>query len=514
MTHRDHVVIVGAGIGGLSAAVLLAARGLAVTVLERGPSVGGKMRQVDVGGKLLDAGPTVLTMRDVFEEIFADAGDSLTSHLNLQPVDILARHAWSDHERLDLFADLERSASAIKDFAGPVDARGFLEFSRQAKRVFEALNTAFIRAPRPGPLSLSYRLGYGGLHDLWRTSPFDTLWKNLGTYFQDPRLRQLFGRYSTYVGSSPFLSPATLMLIAHVEQAGVWLVEGGVYRLALALHDLAIKHGAVFRFNAEVCGLLTEGGRATGVSLPSGEQIEARGVVVNADSAAVAAGLLGRTAADAVAPQPIRHRSLSAVTWLMQAQTAGFPLSRHNVFFSGNYPAEFDDIFRSHRLPRAPTVYVCAQDRDDQGNRMDDGPERIMCLVNAPALGDQTSQTELDLERCQADTFEHLARCGLHLQFVGEPLLTTGPVQFESLFPGTGGSLYGQASHGWRASFRRPGSRTGIPGLHLAGGSVHPGAGIPMAAMSGRLAVNSLLTDLASRPRSRQMAIAGGMSTP
>ena len=226
------------------------------------------------------------------------------------------------------------------------------------------------------------RQGVGGL---WSIRPFDTMWAALGRHFRDPRLRQLFGRYATYCGSSPFLAPATLMLVAHVEQEGVWLVEGGMHRLAAALAGLATQHGATIRYGAEVAEIVTGSGRATGVRLASGEFVAAGTVVVNADASALASGLLGAGVRHAV-PAPTGVRSLSAVTWAMQAETDGFPLSRHTVFFSRDYPAEFDAIARGG-LPGEPTVYVCAQDRDDSGT-VQAGPERLLVLVNAPAVGD------------------------------------------------------------------------------------------------------------------------------
>jgi hypothetical protein len=153
------------------------------------------------------------------------------------------------------------------------------------------------------------------------------MWRALGDYFRDPRLRQLFGRYATYCGSSPFQAPATLMLVAHVEQEGVWLVEGGMHRLAVALEGLAERRGATFRYGAEAAEILVAGGKVAGVRLASGERLDADAVVLNADVAAVAAGRFGPAAAGAVPKVPRSSRSLSAVTWALHARTEGFPWS-------------------------------------------------------------------------------------------------------------------------------------------------------------------------------------------
>ena len=494
--RTPRVTVIGAGAGGLAAAIDLARAGAAVTILERAPTPGGKIRQSQVAGTGIDAGPTVLTMRWVFDALFSDAGTSLSDHLTLHPAELLARHAWSGTERLDLFADNDRSADAIGRFAGSAEAAGFRAFCARAQRVYRTLEGPFIRAARPTAVSLAAK---SGVSEMFGISPFATLWKALGDHFRDPRLRQLFGRYATYSGSSPFQAPATLMLIAHVEQQGVWLVEGGMVRLAQALSDLAVRQGAVVRVDAHVAEIAVRGDRAAGVVLASGERIESDAVVCNADFGALSSGIFGRAVAGAVPAAKRDGRSLSAVTWAVSATTAGFPLTRHNVFFSRNYKAEFDDVLRRGQLPTEPTVYVCAQDRGEPGAQPDGSPERLLVLVNAPPTGDRHNFTGTEIEECARRTFGLLQRCGgLTVHRHPQSTTVTTPAAFEKLFPATGGALYGQAVHGSMAAFRRPGSRSAVANLYLAGGSVHPGPGVPMAVLSGRQAAASLLKDLAS----------------
>jgi 1-hydroxycarotenoid 3,4-desaturase len=152
---RDRIIIIGAGMGGLAAALALASRGEEVLLLERAAAPGGKMRRLDVGGHMIDGGPTVLTMRWVFEELFAAAGAALSEHVTLEPLSVLARHGWSAAERLDLHADLKDSADAIGRFAGAEEARRFLAFSAEARRIYETLEKPFIRAQRPNPFTLA-----------------------------------------------------------------------------------------------------------------------------------------------------------------------------------------------------------------------------------------------------------------------------------------------------------------------------------------------------------------------
>jgi 1-hydroxycarotenoid 3,4-desaturase len=302
------------------------------------------------------------------------------------------------------------------------------------------------------------------------------------------------------------------MLVAHVEQDGVWSIEGGMHRLALALQQLAASLGVVFRFSSHVRAIETSNGRVSAVALEGGERLRADVVVLNADPQALTSGLFDthpRIRTRTVG----RKRSLSAVTWATMAEAAGPALSRHNVFFSSDYRAEFDDIFNDGRLPRSPTVYICAQDRTDS-EPWQSGDERLLVLINAPANGDGCALDEQELRECQTRVLDRLQRCGLTLRMGPKTTVATTPTDFNAMFPATGGALYGQATHGWAAAFQRPGPRTKIPGLYLAGGGAHPGAGVPMAALSGRLAAQRIVRDRDSTNPFRRAATRGGTLTP
>jgi 1-hydroxycarotenoid 3,4-desaturase len=491
------VVVIGAGMGGLAAAADLARRGAAVTVLERAAAPGGKMREVMVDGSPIDGGPTVFTMRWIFEGLFADAGASLEAALQLQKADILARHAWRAGGRLALFADIARSADAIGEFAGTAEARGYRAFCARSADIFRTLRGSFIAAERPSPLDLVKRVGITNIAALIRTAPMKTLWDALGEHFRDPRLRQLFGRYATYCGCSPWLAPATLMLVAHVEQDGVWFVKGGMRRVADAIQRLAEGKGAEFHFGAEVAEILIRQGKACGVRLANGEEISADAVVFNGDVAALAQGMLGQAPRSAAEDTPRAARSLSAVTWCVKVPTAGFPLVHHNVFFAEDYAAEFEAIFRRRDITATPTVYICAQDREDGPGPPEGTPERMLVLINAPPDGDRRSYSPDEITELGERGFGLLKACGLDVARDAGAEAVTTPEGFARLFPGSGGALYGRASHGTTGTFARPGAVTRLQGLYLAGGSVHPGPGIPMAAMSGRIAAARLLEDWA-----------------
>lgn len=482
--------------GGLAAAIDLARTGCKVTVLERAACAGGKLREIEIDGRAIDAGPTVITLHAVFADLFAAAGERLQDHLSLRRLDVLARHAWPGGARLDLHADPQRSAAAIDEFAGRRAAAQFREFSREAAGLLDTLQGRFMTIERPTPLRFMRSLGANDLLRMWQTPPWQTLWKKLSQRFDDPRLRQLFARYATYVGSSPLQAPATLMLIAHVEQQGVWQPIGGMRSIAVALESLGKRLGARYRYDSDVESIDLRQGRVSGVKLVSGEYFPAEIVIFNGDVSALANGRLGAAVKPAGSRMSPSARSLSAITWCQLASVDDFPLSHHNVFFANDYADEFREIFTRGAVTTLPTVYLCAQDRGAAPDETTlDIPEyeRMLLLINTAANGDTRQLDAARLESLERRMREVLEACGAKL--VTKASVVTRPQDFAELFPDTGGALYGRANHSAMASFTRPGSRTSIRGLYRAGGSTHPGPGIPMATLSGRLAAASAIED-------------------
>jgi 1-hydroxycarotenoid 3,4-desaturase len=302
------------------------------------------------------------------------------------------------------------------------------------------------------------------------------------------------------------------MLVAQVELDGVWSVRGGMFQVASALSKLGEAHGVKSRYGTACSQILTSQGKVSGVQLSSGECIDADHVIFNGDVAALAGGMLGQSVRPSFTAVSPEQRSLSAFTLSMHAKTSGFPLVRHNVFFNQDYRAEFEYIFHKRQLPSQGTVYVCAQDRNDSG-LVEPTHERILCLVNAPPDGDIHSFNSSEIQACESSSMALMRRCGLEIDVSPQQVVRTLPQDFARLFPGSGGALYGQATHGWMSAFRRPSARSKVPGLYSAGGSVHPGPGVPMAAMSGRLAAATLMADLGLTNKSRRVVISGGMST-
>ncbi len=512
---RMPVVVVGAGFGGLSAAVELARRGERVIVLERAAEVGGKARSIVVAGRSIDVGPTVLTMRWAFDEMFAASGRRLEHAVQIVPLPNVARHAFADGTTLDLFTDVDASADAIGVLAGRREAAAYRRFATYTAEIARTVEQPFLRSPRPTMTSLVLGTSRIGLAALAKIDAHRSMWRAICSFFEDRRLRALFARYATYVGSSPFEAPATLNLISHVEREGVVAVEGGMSALARAVAELARSLGVEIHTGVVVRDVVTEGGRVAGVVAEhqdgSREAIGASAVVLNADVATVASGALGGVAASAVDAPDRGRRSLSAVTWAISGRAFGFDLAHHTVFFPEDYSAEHRALFEQHRLPDDPTVYVCAQDRSTFAPSEGED-ERLFLIANAPATADGAPLSAEEIERCERTIMARLARAGLVL--TPRATVVSTPTTFECLAPATGGAIYGEASHGALSALSRPSARTRVRGLYLTGGSVHPGPGVPMATLSGRAAATSLIEDLASTMRSSRAAIAGSISMP
>ncbi|MGB3407769.1 MAG: 1-hydroxycarotenoid 3,4-desaturase CrtD [Jannaschia sp.] len=500
------VIIVGAGVGGLAAAMRLAHAGCDVTVLERAAMPGGKMRTTPSPVGPVDAGPTVLTLRSVFDALFDHCGANLSDHVTLEPLDILARHHWSDGSTLDLHANPKKTREAIAQFAGGEAASQFSAFHAGTARMFDAFEAPMMQADAP-TLARMTGVVLGNPRLMAAMAPGRTLATALARRFTDPRLRQLFGRYATYVGGDPARTPAILSLIWQAESRGVWSVRGGMHGLARAMRAVAEAHGAGFVFDAEATRIETRDGRAAAVHA-GGDRYDADCVIFNGDPRALRQGLLGGAPA-MIRPGAVDPRSLSAFVWSFAASVTGTAPAHHNVFFSETPDSEFPEIANGF-LPSDPTLYVCAQDRGNA--HAPTGPERFEIIINGPPRAGLTPDPE-EMEQCRETTFIRLARMGLTFDRIPETECLTTPERFNALFPASDGSLYGRSPHGMMAAFRRPVARTALPGLYLAGGGVHPGPGVPMAATSGRLAAEAILKDHALTSTSPRPAMAGGTST-
>lgn len=500
-SESPHIVVIGAGIAGLATTLRLAATGVQVTLLERHDHIGGKIRTVPSPAGPIDAGPTVLTLRDVFDDLFAVVGERLEHHVTLIRQMTLARHFWPDGSQLDLFANTDASIEAIRAFSGDKSARAFADFAHRTAQLFDAFDAPMMRAPAPKLTALTkHVLRNPKIVPLM--APLSTLKSVLGTQFKDPRLRQLFGRYATYVGGAPTHAPGLLALIWHAEAKGVWAIDGGIHKLAQAIGQLAIRHGARVKTGTHV-NQIVPAHAGYRVDVGQDQSLHADFVVYAGDPRALATGLLGPDLTH-IAPHTRQDtRSFSARVHSFAATPEGLDLSHHNVLFDADPDAEFSDLMDS-ALPRSPSIYVCAMDRGL--GRPVPTCERFEIITNAPACPDQLEDTS----QWHPKIMQKMAQAGLSFSPTPTPSSITTETDFATMFPGSQGALYGSSPHGLTSSLRRPTARTPMPGLYLAGGGCHPGAGVPMAAISGQHAAAAIWNDHISALPSPLMATPGG----
>ncbi|MEO0931436.1 MAG: 1-hydroxycarotenoid 3,4-desaturase CrtD, partial [Pseudomonadota bacterium] len=398
------VVIIGAGIGGLAAALRLANHGCDVTVLDMHPAPGGKMRVVPSAAGPVDAGPTVLTMRPVFETLFADVGEALSDHLTLTPLKTLARHYWDDGATLDLMADPEQSLANVTAAFGAKAGREFAAFSARAKRLFAAFDQPMMQTAEPDQMAVT-KVVLKRPRLIGDMAPHKTLAGLLGSSFRDPRLAQLFGRYATYVGGSPYASPAILSLIWQAEARGVWSVTGGMHKLAKTIETLAKARGATFTYNTQAIGISQSGDQATGVETAD-RHFPADIVLFNGDPRALHTVLLGAAPQKAINRNHVTPRSLSAYVHAFAAAPKGVDLAHHTVFFGHDPEAEFAALARG-QMPTDATLYLCAQDHRAVAP---DATQRFEIIMNGPPI---PRDPDKEVAPCQTQIFNRLGQFGL-----------------------------------------------------------------------------------------------------
>jgi phytoene desaturase len=480
------IVVIGAGIGGLSTAIRLAAAGQDVLVLEKNEQVGGKMYRVQADGYTWDTGPSVITMPHVFEALFAAAGRRLEEYVTLEPVEPLTRYFYPDGVVIDASRDPAKMSAQI----GQLDARdveGYRRFLAYAARLHRITGPVFIYDRPPGWRSFLQV----PVTDWFKADGLRTMDQAIGSFVRSSHLRQLLGRFATYVGASPYQAPATLNVIAHVElNGGVFYPRGGVYRLAEAFERLAGELGVTIQTGCPVSEIDIVGGRARGVRLANGDHIAARAVISNVDVSTTYGRLL--PGIDARAP---REPSCSGFVLLLGIKKEHPELAHHNIFFSSDYPAEFEAIFGQGRPAEDPTIYVAITSKKDAWHAPP-GNENWFVLVNAPAINKTVDWRE-EASLYRDLILDKLARRGYELRDVIQSEQIVTPRDLSSSSGAWRGALYGASSNDRLAAFRRPHNRSKeIPGLYFVGGTTHPGGGVPMVTLSGKVTAELVLENL------------------
>lgn len=498
--------VVGAGLGGLSAAVRLALAGFSVDVFEQAAGPGGKAAERRLGPFRFDTGPSLVTMAPVWDDLFAAAGKRREDFLRLTRLDPVAEYFWPD-ARLTAPGSPEALAQAFAD-RGWAPAEATQAWFARARALWDLAGPLFLTRSLHDARTWTSTATWATLFRAGRLDSGRSLRDAIDSCFEDPRIRQFFGRYATYNGSDPHRIPATFAMIPWVEFGlGAWAADDGIHAIPRAMHRLAADLGVRFHFSSPAVAIVHQRNRITGLRL-SGSRTDLPFdlVVSNADVGPtyrlLEAGDQRLPGAAARWRDQYRRGepSTSGVVFLWGMDTVHPELGLHNVFFSPDHDAEFRSLFGG-AIPGDPTAYVNITSRTTPADAPP-GQENWFVLVNAPHdRGPDRIVTGATLERLRTATLARIkANLGRSVEdhIVQEAVVT--PADLEAATGSPGGSLYGLASHRALAAFdRHPNRAPGFRGLYLCGGSAHPGGGMPLAVLSGQIAADLAARDFSGR---------------
>jgi phytoene desaturase len=496
--ERDHrVVVVGAGLAGLSAALHLAGRGRAVTVVERAQHPGGRVGRLDIDGYRLDTGPTVLTMPDIIEDCFAAVGESLSDRLELMPVEPAYRACFADGSALDVHSERDAMAAAIEQFAGRGQADGYLQLRDWLTRLYRVEFDGFIAANFDSPLSLLTpqlaRLAAIGGFRRWD--------RMVRRFISDERLQRVFTFQALYAGVPPQRALAVYAVIAYMDTiSGVYFPRGGMRALPDALAAAATNAGVEFRYGAEVCALERKGSRVTAVHTGNGERLAADAIVLTTELPDTYR-LLERT--------PRRWLPLRAAPSAVVAHVGCravrqdvSDIGHHTILFGDAWQQTFRDIIDDGRLMSDPSLLVTRPTAGDAG-LAPAGRDLLYILAPAPntAVGkvDWATTGSAYTDRVLRAVTDRLPALGVE----AEVLHVVDPAGWARQGMAAGTPFALAHTFGQTGPFRPANTVRGIDNAVLAGSSTVPGVGVPTALLSGRLAADRITGAVAGRRRQR-----------
>ncbi len=481
-----NISIIGAGLGGLSAACLMASDGHEVTVFEKNKEPGGKVNQIEAEGFRFDTGPSLLTMPSILESLFEKCGCRLKDYLSLKPVSPICRYFYQDDVSFDCYTEPDKMIAEINRIA-PEDAQNYRRFLAYAESLYERTKDAFLF----NPLYEMRDMRSFAISDVLKIDALQTVSSRVDDHFKSRYLQQFFKRFATYNGSSPFQAPATLNVIPHVELGlGGYYIDGGIYKLVKALMQLAGELGVAFNFNAEVESIEVENGAVSGIQ-SGGTFFPSPLVISNSDAHETYLELLPDDVLSFIKRKRMQavEPSCSGLVLLLGINKTYPQLSHHNIFFSSDYRKEFDDIFNRKIMPDDPTIYIADTSHANPEHAIPGG-SNLFVLVNAPYVSGSWSWK--DKEKRYGDfiirQLEDRGLRDLKNAIVYRHQIT--PVDFYEQYRSNRGSIYGTSSNSKLAAFLRPKNKSSaIEGLYLTGGSTHPGGGIPLVILSAFHAV-------------------------
>lgn len=488
------VVVIGAGIGGLVAATHLARSGLDVTVVEKNSRPGGRCDRISRDGHHFDTGPTLLVMPLLYEAEFDALGARLDEVLDLRPVDPTYQLVFDDGSQLALTSDMKRMREQLEAYE-PGSFEGWRRYMRDGERSY-VLGTEKLVNHDFRSASDFFRVQ--NLLLLFQLKPLVNHYRSMSAYFDDPRLKAAFTFQDVYMGLSPFEAPATFSLMPYTELAhGVWYPKGGMYRVVETLVLLARRAGVQFVFNAPVERIRVSGERACGVDFASSHSLNADVILANADLPYVYEDLLPP---DGQADRLKSKRfSCSTVSFFWGVDRRYESLGPHTLFLGGNYRENFESITHGQGLPASPSLYVHAPARLDS-TMAPEGQDSLTAIVPVGHLSEEAGQDWQEIrDQARRQVLRRLSMLGFsdlesHIKFE----ITFAPPSWQHRYNLTKGSTHGLAHNLTQLAYFRPHNRHArYHNLYFAGASTHPGTGMPTAMVSGRLAAQRILDELA-----------------
>jgi diapolycopene oxygenase len=484
------VIVIGAGLGGIGAAVSLATKGRQVTIFEKNAHVGGKLNLLQENGFSFDLGPSILTMPQVFEQLFSRAGRRFTDYVKLQSPRPHWRNFFEDGSVINLYPSAAETVANTEGL-GPEDEQDLERFLAYSRRLYEKCKPSYFEL---GLDSVWEMVRHHGIipslrgFDLWASMD-----AGVGRHVHHRHLRDVLDFFVKYVGSSAFDAPAVLNLLAHVQSAfGLWYVEGGLYRLALGLHRLLQDVGVAVHLESEVEEILHEGRRVLGVRLTDGTRHEADVVVSNMEVVPAHHRLLGESK-----HQLRRFRrfepACSGLVLHLGVDREYPHLAHHNFFFSGNTKEHFRSVFHRKELPEDPTIYLVAPARTDP-TQAPPGCENLKILPHIPHVQDSpfSAQQYQALRERVLDKLERMGLDDLRQHIMTEQMWV--PEDIERLYYSNRGAIYGVVSDRLKnLGFKAPKHSDRFDNLWFVGGSVNPGGGMPTSLLSGQQAADRIL---------------------
>ncbi|WP_245153863.1 phytoene desaturase family protein [Jeotgalibacillus proteolyticus] len=473
------IVIIGAGLGGLACGIQLQHAGYNVTIVEKNSHAGGKMMPVKLGDYSFDFGPNTITMPNVFRKVFSNVGESLDDYIELIRLERHTKNQFPSGNEFIQSIYPDEVISQLKTL-DPHGAKHYWAYLKEVQRLYKKAEEGFFnRTFSSWGDYLSPSLSKAFL----QVRPFEKMDHFHKRFFKNSEIQQVFNRYGTYIGSSPYVTPATFSMIGYLEMAeGVFTIKGGNPMLAQAFANLILKLGGELKLDTEASEIIIEKQHVKAVELKDGNRIEADKVIVNGDFITATKKLIKKQ----YRPSYPDHRleafepSVSAFVILAGLKNFQENIHHHHVFFSGDYQKEFDELFVKKELPSDPTIYIC---HSAQTDRTISKGSNLFILVNAPAIELSDKKTVEDYKN---KIYNRLEKEGIPVRQELEEEKVYTPDSIAHLFHAYKGALYGVSSHKISDAFLRPrNSNKDIKGLYYAGGTTHPGGGSPMVTLSG-----------------------------